>query len=133
LEMYRSVQSVYPEFWHDGTATTGMYGADCVAATAPAPDYGPQPFCVIGLDGAGAVVQGYTYIYTNLPAGCTAALGNCTQYTLTAQAQTLGRTGTREFFTDESGVLRHCTGVAGGDVMAEVDENTIDLQPVACD
>ena len=41
LEMYRSVNSAYPDVFN-----TDMYGTDCLVATAPAPDFGPPSFCL---------------------------------------------------------------------------------------
>jgi len=123
LEMVRSVNQAYPalETWQ---AT--MYGADCLAATAPVPDFGPPSFCTADLNGgagappAGSQVQGYSYNYT----GAAAPAGT---YTITANPVTLNTTGTRSFFVDESGVIRHCTGTG-----ATVTDPSIDQAPIAC-
>lgn len=127
LEMYRSVNNVYPDVWN-----TDMYGADCTAGTAPDPDYGPPSFC---LDLSGAtrpIVQGFEYRYTALPAGCTNAVGSeCSQYTMDAYPDDVGRTGTRAFFVDESGTVRHCTNTAENQA-ATVAGNTIDTAPANC-
>jgi len=118
LEMARSVNNAYP-------ATTGtafrdtMYGTDCLAATAPVPDFGPPSFCRVLDGGAGAQVQGYAYTYA-------AAAGGPT-YTINANPVTLNNTGTRSFFVDESGLIRHCTGTG-----ATVTDPTIDAVPIAC-
>jgi prepilin-type N-terminal cleavage/methylation domain-containing protein len=103
LEMFRSVNNVYPalETWQ-----ASMYGADCVAATAPAPDFGPPSFCLATLNGGAAdLVQGYIYDYT----GAAAPAGT---YTIVSWAQTMGTTGTRSFLANETGLIRHCTMTA---------------------
>lgn len=123
LEMARSVNQTYPalETWQ---AT--MYGVNCVAATPPVPDFGPPSFCTADLNAGagappvGAVVQGYTYNYT----GAAAPAGT---YTITAVPVTLNSTGTRSFFVDESGVIRHELGSDG----ATVGCPTIDTAPAA--
>lgn len=125
LEMYRSVNNVYPDDF-DGD----MYGADCTAGTAPDPDYGPPSFCVDLA--ARQIVQGFEYLYTQLPAGCDNTASNeCNQYTLDAYPDDVGRTGTRAFFVDESGTVRHCTNTAEGQA-ATVGGNTIDTAPADC-
>jgi prepilin-type N-terminal cleavage/methylation domain-containing protein len=119
LEMARSVNQAYPN--QDGTAfRNAMYGADCAAATAPVPDFGPPSFCRV-LDGTAgnAQVQGYLYLYASPAGGAT--------YTLNADPQTLNTTGTRSFFLNETGLVRHCTGTT-----ATVADPTIDATPVAC-
>ena len=122
LEMYRSVNNVYPAA---ATWQAQMYGADCDAATAPAPDYGPPSFCM-GLTGAAAnVVQGFIYTYTG-------AAAPAATYTIRAVPQVADSTGTRSFLANESGVVRHCLG-STGTVAELVDESTIDAVPTACD
>ena len=126
LEMYRSVNNVYPDDFDDD-----MYGADCTAGTAPDPDFGPPAFCLDLI--AGDVVQGFTYFYTALPADCDNTAGSeCTQYTLTADPEDVGRTGTRAFYVDEAGTPRHCTSTAEDD-LADNDDATLDDPPVDCD
>ena len=114
LEMYRSVNNVYP-----ATANwiANMY-------TTPNPDFGPPSFNH-AMDGsacppaaASSCTQGFQYTYTSGGAGT---------YTLNANPDTLGQTGTRSFFVDESGVIRHCTGTG-----ADVTDTSIDAPPVAC-
>ena len=105
LEMYRSVHNYYPD-----TATgwlASMYGADCNAGTVPDPDFGPPSFCVALDGGVASEIQGYAYIYTG------GAAANAATYTLTADPVTLGRTGTRAFFVNEAGTIRHCQGATG--------------------
>lgn len=128
LEMYRSTNNVYPDT--AGVAApawlAAMYGANCLAATQPAPDFGPPSFC-LPLTGAGTgvgLVQGYNYIYSNGvgPAGAT--------YAVIATPATVGTTGTRSFFVNQTGVVTHCPE-PGGAVAATAANgptwNTIDL------
>ena len=120
LEMVRSVNQAYPalETWY---AT--MYGTDCLLS-APNPDFGPPSFCMATLNGGTDVVQGFIYDYTGLaaPSGT---------YTLSVWAQTMGTTGTRAFFANETGLVRHCTMTASTS-RAVVTSATIDVQPVDC-
>ena len=108
LEMFRSVNNRYPTTAQ--TWQTGMYEVDCAVETAPTPDFGPPSFCKL-MDGtnaaAGGLTQGYLWTYANPDA----AGGN---YTLRATPQTVNNTGTRSFFADESGIIRHCTTVTQG-------------------
>ena len=109
LEMYRSVNSRYPqdENWGGGGVTT-MYPAGL-------PGFGPPSF---GTAAIGAVlaapdtVQGYTYTYATIPAACIDGNNDCAQYTMLVVPQNNGRTGTRAFFLNETGVVRHCQCVA---------------------
>lgn len=52
---------------------------------------------------AGGTKSGYSFSYT---AGATDANMNVLQYTLTASPTSMGVTGQRTFFTDQSGVIR---------------------------
>jgi type IV pilus assembly protein PilA len=52
---------------------------------------------------AGGTKSGYTFTYTT---GATDANGNILTYTLTGAPTSIGVTGQRQFFTDESGVIR---------------------------
>ena len=118
LEMFRSVNAVYPDAW-----MSDMYGANCTAGTAPDPDYGPPAFCV-DLSSA-QPVQGFSYLYTPA-AGATPQT-----YDLNTNPVTLGSTGTRTFWADESGQIYHCTGdVTTAALPAGVV--TIDQAPAAC-
>lgn len=115
VEMYRSVSNSYPDAWQ-----ADMY-------TNANPDFGPPSF---DQDLAAAqTVQGYDYVYTELPAAC--AEPDCTQYTITSTPVTAFRTGTRAFFVDEAGTIRHCTVAATGD-LASGTCPTIDQAPVLC-
>ena len=59
---------------------------------------------------AGGTKSGYTFAYT---AGATDSNGNYVSYTMTGQPTSMGVTGQRTFFTDQSGVIRaNATGVA---------------------
>ena len=53
--------------------------------------------------------SGYNIVYT---AGSADAAGNFDTYTTTAQPVTLNQTGVREFFSDQSAVIRFSIGVA---------------------
>jgi len=110
LEMYRSVNNSYPDAFRGD-----MY-------TAATPDFGPPSFDLDIQTGA-QTVQGYNYRFT--PTGTEP---NVTQYTLTATPQTALRTGTRSFFVDETGTIRHCVVVNQGD-LATVADATIDGAP----
>ena len=124
VEMFRSVNLAYPDAW-----VGDMYGACPGGAGAPDPDFGPSPFCVDIL--AGAAVQGYTYNYDALPAACVGAA--CTQYRILVTPVNTGRTGTRSFYADDSGTIRHCLEPVSGAVAATVggmvNDNTIDAGP----
>lgn len=125
LEMYRSVNNAYPG--PDNAAfTAAMY-------TAANPDFGPPSFL------ATMTVQGYAYTFTSTNAAggaCTTAAFDCALYTLSAAPGTWGTTGVRSFVTDDTGVIRHCTGTLQGqtaDRSGAGEDNTIDAGAVACD
>ena len=121
LEMFRSVNNVYPNNVANQFRTS-LYGADCVAATAPVPDFGPPSFCIAD----GATVQGYNWTYTGVAAGTT--------YTMLAVPQTLNTTGTRSFVANETGLVRHCTGTGiAANMLDATPAPTIDAQVAACD
>lgn len=114
LEMFRSVNSLYP--------VTANWVADMY--TTPTPDYGPPSFnntMAGGATAATGLVQGYKYTYTGPAGGAT--------YTIQSTPLTLNSTGTRSFFTDESGQIRHCT-TAVQDAQATVGDPTIDVAGV---
>ena len=117
LEMFRSVNNVYPP---TNTWLAQMYGANCNAGTAPDPDFGPPSFCVDL--GAGAVVQGFTYTYAG-------AAAPAATYTLLTTPQNIGTTGTRTFFTNQSGLIRHCQSPPAGAVANGPTWATIDAAP----
>ena len=100
-EMFRSTNTVFPAVWNVATMNPGN----------GQPAYAPLNFLTIG---AGQLVQGYTYTY--------AIGGTNQQYTITSAPQ--ANQGSRAFFIDESGVVRHCIGAA-----ATVASVTIDQQP----
>jgi type IV pilus assembly protein PilA len=59
---------------------------------------------------AAGTKSGYTFTYTT---GATDGAGNVVGYTLTGVPTTVGTTGQRQFFTDQSGVIRaNAAGVA---------------------
>ena len=118
LEMFRSVNSSYP--------LTAVWLADMY--TTPTPDFGPPSFAHAMDDTAcppgpaSSCTQGYRYNYVS-PAGTT--------YVLTSRPDNVGVTGTRSFFADESGVIRHCTS-SGGAGLATAVSPGIDAPVVNC-
>src|SRR3989338_7649923 len=61
LEMFRSVNNTYPL---TTTFKASGGGADCLTATAPAPDFGPPSFChatELVTVAAPRLLQGYSY------------------------------------------------------------------------
>jgi prepilin-type N-terminal cleavage/methylation domain-containing protein len=119
LEMARSVNQTYPD---GANWRPVMYGADCAAATLPNPDFGPPSFCLV----LPAAVQGYTYTYTG-------AAAPAQTYTLLSVPVTMGTTGTRCFYADQTGLVRHCSDAAATCTVANLaGENTIDAQPNLC-
>ena len=126
LEMVRSVNGAYPT--GNGTAATAgswlntMYGTACGGTTAPDPDFGPASFCI---QMNGTLVQGFNFTYTGVVGGAT--------YTIRAIPQALGNTGTRCFFVNETGLVRHCAdAIANCTDALMVGENTIDVAPNLC-
>ena len=107
LEMYRSVYSRYPAAW------TQMY-------TSVTPPFAPPSF-QRDLDSA-QTVQGYDYLYT--PGADT--------YDINANPVTLGSTGTRTFWVNESGQVFHCSGDDTTAAEGLSSEVTIDQVPVPC-
>ena len=106
LEMYRAVNNQYPWPWQGEMYTN----AD--------PDYGPPAF---NGNMFGSLVQGYSYVYGR---------GTPQTFILLAQPLNLGRDGIRTFFTDQTGIIRHCRGRVGAGM---ADDNTLDAAPRACD
>ena len=62
---------------------------------------------------AGGTKSGYTFSYTS---GATDTNGNVLAYTLTATPTSVGTTGQRMFFTDQTGVIRYNTTGSGATV-----------------
>ena len=109
MEMYRSVNNAYP-------ATANWQANMYTNATPP---YGPPAF-----NGASPVtVQGYIYTY---------ASGGAQTYTWSDVPSTPGTTGSRAFFVDESGVVRHCRCAGTTCNAATATSNTLDALPAAC-
>lgn len=111
LEMYRSTNNEYAADWD-----TDLY-------TNPEPDYGPPSFN-LNLE-AVQVVQGYNYIYARTAAQT---------YTLDAYPSATTN-GTRAFFVNEAGTVRHCRCPAAGctaAVNAAVGSNTLEALPAVC-
>ena len=119
VEMFRSVNAAYP------TSTVGwqtaMYEPTCATEAAPTPDFGPPSFCNTmagGTTQATGLVRGYKWTYTGVATGAT--------YSIAGTPEVLNNTGTRSFFVDESGLIRHCTtGVQNG--AADANDPTIDV------
>ena len=109
LEMYRAVNNQYPADW-----VVDMY-------TNAEPDYGPLGFA--GAATGPGTVQGYTYTYTQVTAQT---------YTLTALPATPGTTGSRSFFVDASGRVRHCRCAGTTCAVAAVGSVTIEAVPGVC-
>jgi prepilin-type N-terminal cleavage/methylation domain-containing protein len=108
LEMYRAVNNAYPDAWEADMYTTAE------------PDYGPAGFNTLG------AVQGYTYAYTP-------AAGTTPQtYTLTGTPTAAGTTGSRAFFVDATGRVRHCRCEGTTCTAATVAAVTIEAVPGAC-
>ena len=84
----RTVSTACESFRAVQTPTT--YPASLAALGAAAPPY-------IDTNLAAGTKQGYTFVY---------ALVSANQYTCTGSPTTVGVTGTRVFFVDESGVIR---------------------------
>ncbi len=120
-EMFRSVNSKY-------TKDTSWV-ANMITVT---PAFAPLSF---NINMTGETVQGYMYSYLALPTTCADANNDCSQYALTAVPQTLNQTGTRSFFANESGTIRHCLGSAANLTQAVantmVNKSTIDQTPSA--
>ena len=101
--------------------TPPVYPANLAALSAANPPYVDATLT------AAAGRQGYNYTY---------ALVNANQYTLNAAPLQAGVSGTRGFFADETGVIRHCNATAAGqtaDRTGAGQDNTIDVAPAACD
>jgi len=113
LKMYQGVNGSYPDSWQ-----ADMY----LNAT---PDYGMPEFD-LDIQTKPQTVNSYTYQYRPEPSGCTEP--RCDSYTITAVPQVAGKTGTRSFFTDQSGMIHHCTGGTG----ADATDRTIDQRPEPC-
>lgn len=120
LEMYRSVNNSYPA---TNTWMASMYGADCTTGTTPDPDFGPPSFCVAM---TATEVSGFDYTYTG-------AADPAQTYTVLAVPATLGTTGSRSFYADQTGLIEHCTGSAALADFTDDDEGTLDAVPTACD
>ncbi len=118
LEMYRSSNSAYPA---TGAFRTALYGTDCVAATAPNPDFGPPSFCNTAADDI-RDIQGYNYQW----------VGGATSYSILTEPVTVNDGG-RSFLVDQTGLVRHCSGGALGAATAGnmAAANTLDQAPTS--
>ncbi len=119
LEMSRSVNNAYPL---NATWQATMYGANCAAGTAPDPDFGPPSFCrTLTGGGAANTVSGFIYTYAGNATGDT--------YTLLAVPGVIGTTGTRTFFVDQTGLVRHCQSPPAGTAGNGPNWATLDAAP----
>ncbi len=116
LEMQRAVNGTYPltAAW---VAT--MYPGGGV------PAFGPPSFNAAMTPLGTPTVQSYKYLY--------AAIAPGSQYTVQSTPVVFNSTGTRAFFVDESGQVRHCS-TGAQDKLATVASVTIDVPgvPAAC-
>ncbi len=116
LEMFRSTNNAYPA---TAAWVTGMY-------TNANPAFGPPSFnhtmdgTVCPSSATSSCVQGYDYTY---------ASGGASTYTLLVLPDVLNTTGTRSFYADETGVIRHCTVPPAGTVANGPTWATIDAAP----
>ena len=94
------------------TYQTG-FSASLTDLGGPAPATSTQADLIDTVLAAG-VKSGYTFTYTP---GTADTAGNINDYTITAEPVTIGATGQRGFFTDQSGVIR-------GDADASADLNS---------
>lgn len=92
LEMYRSVNNVYP------ASAAGAWEADMY--TNATPDYGPPAFDDPMSAAVTITVGGYDYTFAGVAAGTT--------YNIDGVPETPLTTGTRRFRGSESGLVRHC-------------------------
>ena len=130
LEMFRSVNNVYPPTttWQGAVAAPGgMYDntPGCTAGNVPEPDFGPPSFCGVMSAAAQLRVQGYDYQYL----GAAAPAGT---YTIMARPGQIRIDGTRSFYVDQTGLIRHCRedGAALAATLAGMsNDNTIDQGP----
>ena len=107
VEMYRAVYQAYPT--PTASWVTQMYSAT--------PPFGPPAFN-LAMSDANAV-QGFLYLYE--PVGST-------QYRIRARPQSLGQTGTRAMFGNESGQVFHCSGTQTAATIT-MPTTTIDAVP----
>ena len=124
LEMFRSVNNVYPDATDWENDMYDSVGA-CVAGNTPEPDFGPPSFCGTMSAAAQLTVQGYDYQYLG-------AAAPAQTYTIMARPTTIRQTGTRSFYVDQTGLIRHCaeTGAAlAATVAGMANDATIDQAP----
>ena len=116
LEMFRAATNVYPDDWLGDMVTNAT------------PDYAPASFAGanLNLQTGTPALQGFNYDY-NPASGTTPAT-----YNMTAVPSTLN-SGSRSFFADDTGVVRHCSCPASGNcTAATVNANTLDAPPNTC-
>lgn len=94
LQMYQAQHNSFPPDWQ----------ADMFTNASP-----PYASPAFNVPMTGSLVQGYlyTYEYTAGPGSCPTT---CSTYALKANPKTEGWLGTRAFYADQTGRLRHCVG-----------------------
>lgn len=112
LQMYQAEHNGFPSDWQADMFTSANPPYVAPAFNAPLSD---------------TLVQGYlyTYGYAAGPDNCPTA---CSTYVLRANPQTEGWLGTRAFYADQTGRLRHCTGSGP----AEAEDALITEKPNPC-
>lgn len=111
LQVFYAQNNGYPPLWQ----------ADMFADANP--DFGPPIFDVPMMD---SFVQGYGYTYAAQPPGC--ADETCVGCTVTANPERVGNLGTRAFFVNHTGKIRHCAGAGP----ADASDPLVTDPPVAC-
>ena len=110
LETYHTSNVWYPDDWQ-----TDLYDNTSL-------EFGPPAFR-LSMDASEH--QGYLYTYTPVPTGCSTT---CSGYTISSVPQTTGLTGSRAFFVNETGIIRHCIGEGP----ADAHDQPIHLAPASC-
>ena len=113
LEMFHATNNEYPDAWQ-----ADMY-------TDANPDFGPPAFDLDITDETPGAAQGYDYLYTQ---------DTATSYHVDAYPSATTN-GTRSFFVNETGILRHCRCPADGcasDTHADSGDVTLEAAPAEC-
>ncbi len=111
LDIYRSVYRVFPDRWEQ------MYPG------SEKPDFGPPAFKTRSGELINHKLLGHLYTYSPGRSGAA--------FSLMAVPQHVGRTGSRSFLLDESGVVRHCLPYTAADLPTAFDQ-TVEQSPLGC-
>ena len=111
LEMYRSVNGAYP--------ATANWKAEMYDNANP--DYGPPSFDA----DSGMTVQGFQFTYLS-------TVGQTYSWSAVPPSGSVGSTGTRGFFINETGIIRHCKCAAAACTTPTSAANSIDQAPDNC-